>query len=127
MPVTIKGLPPLSRPIANKRRKSRYTLSMGACRVSFTDSEGIQHAVEVEADSLYEAVALAVAEFRKDEMNTVGAAGPMTEFIVTAYRKPLEHRIRLGQVLKWSEPTTKEGPAGITKRERVRALLGHTV
>jgi hypothetical protein len=111
---------------------------MLSCRVSFTDSEGIQHAVEVEADSLYEAVALAVAEFRKDEMNTAGTV-PMTEFTVTAYagnksprgsrvllvyyRKPLEHRIRLGQVLKWSEPNTREGPAGITKRERVRALL----
>lgn len=96
---------------------------MGACRVSFIDSEGIQHAVGVEADSLYEAVALAVAEFRKDEMNTAGA-GSMTEFTVTAYRKPLEHRIRLGQVQKWAEPTTKEGPAGLMKRERVRLLLG---
>jgi hypothetical protein len=74
---------------------------MGACRVSFTDSEGIQHAVEVEADSLYEAVALAVTEFRKDEMNTA-RAGPMTEFSVIAYRKPLEHKIKLGQVMKWA-------------------------
>src|SRR5271157_4164567 len=33
-------------------------------RVSFTDAEGIPHAVEVQADSLYDAVALAAAEFR---------------------------------------------------------------
>jgi hypothetical protein len=31
---------------------------MGVCRVAFTDSEDISHSVEVEADSLYEAVAL---------------------------------------------------------------------
>ena len=37
---------------------------MAVCRVSFTDS-GIEHAVEVSADSLYEAAALAIAEFRK--------------------------------------------------------------
>ena len=47
--------------------------------------------------------------------------GPMTEFTVAVYKNPTEHKIRLAQVLKWAEPTTKEGPAGITKRNRVRA------
>jgi hypothetical protein len=79
--------------------------------------------VEADADSLYEAVALAVAEFRKDEMNTAGA-GPMTEFTVTAYRKPLEHRMRLNQVTKWAEPTTKDGPGGDYEAGEGQALLG---
>ena len=48
----------------------------------------------------------------------------MTEFTVLVYRNPTEHKIRLQQVLKWSEHTTKEGPAGITKRNRVKTLLG---
>ena len=48
----------------------------------------------------------------------------MTEFTISVYRNPTEHKIRLQQVLKWSEHTTKEGPAGITKRQRVRTLLG---
>jgi hypothetical protein len=99
---------------------------MGVCRVAFTDSEGIAHSVEVEADSLFEAVALAVAEFRRDEATTA-EPGTMTEFIVTAYRKPTEHRIRLNQVRKWAQNTTKEGPAGITKCERVRQLLGKEI
>jgi hypothetical protein len=47
----------------------------------------------------------------------------MTEFTVAVYRNPTEHKIRLGQVLKWSQHTIKEGPAGITKREKVSALL----
>jgi hypothetical protein len=34
-----------------------------ACRVSFTDTEGIAHAVEVEASTLYEAATLTIAEF----------------------------------------------------------------
>jgi hypothetical protein len=72
---------------------------------------------------LYEAVALAVAEFRRDEVIRA-EPGVMTEFTVTAYRKPIEHRIRLNQVTKWAEHTTKEGPAGISKRARIRALLG---
>jgi hypothetical protein len=93
------------------------------CRVSYLDQEGLEHAVEVEAESLYEAVAIAVAEFRQGEIMT-DARGPMTEFCVTVVRKPIEHRIRLNQVSKWAEHTTKDGPAGIMKRQRVRSLLG---
>jgi len=96
---------------------------MGVCRVAFTDSEGIVHTVEVQADSLYEAVELAVVDFRRDEATSEPSA--MTEFTVTAFRKPIEHRIRLGHVTKWALETTKDGSAGITKRERVRALLGN--
>lgn len=93
------------------------------CRVSFTDSEGVLHGVDVDAESLYEAVAIAVAQLREDDVSPTDP-GPMTEFTVAVYRNPTEHKIRLGQVLKWSEHTTKEGPAGITKRQKVRTLLG---
>ena len=98
-------------------------MAASRCRVSYNDTEGIVHAVEVDADSLYEAVALAVAEFRDDQIITDTPA-PMTEFCVTVLRKPIEHRIRLNQVKRWAEHTTKDGPAGITKRQRVRTLLG---
>ena len=40
----------------------------------------------------------------------------MTEFIVAVYRNPVEHKIRLKQVLAWSESTTREGPAGSADR-----------
>jgi hypothetical protein len=93
------------------------------CRVSFTDSDGILHAVDVDAESLYEAVALAVADFREDPL-LKDAPRAMTEFTVAVLRNPTEHKIRLGQVAKWAEHTTRDGPAGITKRQRVRALMG---
>src|SRR5260370_26218449 len=98
---------------------------MGAsrCRLSFTDADGVLHGVDVvEAESLYEAV-IAVAQFREDDVSP-SIPGAMTEFTVAVYRNPVEHKIRLKQVLGWSENTTREGPAGITKRERVRTLLG---
>ena len=94
---------------------------MARCRVSFTDPDGIPHAVEVQADSLFEAVAIAVAEFRADSMTEV--PGPMTEFTVAIHRPVVEHKIRLGQVIKWAEGNTAEGPAGVTRRNRVRSLL----
>lgn len=93
------------------------------CRVSFTDPEGVLHGVDVDAESLYEAVAVAVASLREDDV-CPSQPSPMTEFTVAVYKNPTEHKIRLQQVLKWSEPSTREGPAGITKRQRVRELLG---
>jgi hypothetical protein len=98
-------------------------MAASRCRVSFMDAEGIGHAVNVEAESVYEAVALAVSEFRKDAVSP-SMPDPRTELTVTVLRNPVEHRIRLAQVAKWAEYTTREGPAGITRRERVRSLLG---
>jgi hypothetical protein len=100
-------------------------MGVSRCRVSFTDSEGISHAVEVQAESLYEAVALAVSEFRNDSVTSM--PGPMTEFAVSIQRPAVEHRIRLGQVSKWAQDGgTKEGPAGITRRQKALRLLGNT-
>jgi hypothetical protein len=93
------------------------------CTVSFEDDEGIRHRAHVQAESLYEAVALAIAEFREDPM--VPQPASMTEFTVSIERPPIEHRIRLNQVTKWAESTTKEGPAGMTKRQSERSTLTH--
>jgi hypothetical protein len=40
-------------------------MAAALCRVSFVDSDGIDHSARVREESLYEAVALAVAEFSK--------------------------------------------------------------
>jgi hypothetical protein len=74
-------------------------------RVSYLDQEGLDHSVEVEAESLYEAVAIAVAEFRQGEIIT-DTPGPMTEFCVIVLRKPIEHRIRFNKVQEWVQPST---------------------
>jgi hypothetical protein len=47
---------------------------MNGSRVSFSDSNGILRDIEVQAESLYEALALAVAEFRENKM-TAEAGG----------------------------------------------------
>jgi hypothetical protein len=52
-------------------------------------------------------VAIAVAHFREDEISPL-SPGATTEFTVAVYRNPVEHKIRLQQVLKWSEPNTRQ-------------------
>jgi len=90
--------------------------------VSYTDAEGVPHSAHVQAESLYEAVALAASEFRRDPLTQ--QFGPATEFVVAVERPVIEHRIRLAQVRGWTEATTREGPAGMLKRQKLRALLG---
>jgi hypothetical protein len=94
---------------------------MARCRVSYKNEDGL-HSVEVEAESLYEAVAEAVAKFREDK--TISELpGPETELTVIILRKPPEHVITLKRVQEWAQPSTKGGPAGVTKRDRVRKML----
>ena len=94
---------------------------MARCRVSYKNDDGL-HSVEVEAESLYEAVAEAVAEFRKDK--TISELpGPETDLTVIVLRKPPEHQIKLRRVHEWAQPSTKGGPAGTVRRERVRKML----
>ena len=95
---------------------------MNRCRVSFTDTNGVPHDVEVQAESLYEAVALAVAEFRADKLTA--EVGLMTEFVIAIHRPPVEHRLRLDQVTQWA-PGTRDDPAGVIKRQRIMSLLNH--
>lgn len=60
---------------------------MVTCRVSYADQAGI-HSVEVIAETLFEAVAQAVAEF-KDDQTVPNPPGPETEFTVSVLRKPI--------------------------------------
>lgn len=91
------------------------------CRVSFTDSDQLSHIVQVRAESLYEAVALALREFRADPLAPL--IQPTTEFVVAVERPQVEHRIRLSDVQKWAQATTRGGPAAVLKKQRLKALL----
>jgi len=85
------------------------------------NSERVEHAAEVEADSFYEAVA--VANFREDPLMQT-QRDSMTEFTIAALRNPTEHKLRLRQVTALAEPIMRERPARTVKRQRVRTLLG---
>jgi hypothetical protein len=91
------------------------------CRVSFIDSDALSHVVQVRAEYLYEAVALALRELRADPL--APPIQPTTEVVVAVERPQVEHRIRLSDVQKWAQPTTRGGPAAVLKKQRLKALL----
>jgi hypothetical protein len=92
------------------------------CLVSFTDSEGIRHAVEVAANSLYEAAALAIGEFRRCGF-TADAPGPATRLTVAVQAPATAHEVRVSKIEAWLQGAGKS-PNEQALKVRLRALLG---
>ena len=57
-------------------------MALRACRVSCRDLSGIEHTVEVSADSLYEAVAQALRAFRESDWVGDLAGGQFTISVI---------------------------------------------
>ena len=83
------------------------------CAVSFADSEGITHSVEVSASSLYEAAVLALAEFRR---------GPGTRLRVEVKAPAVAHELLVGKLTAWLEGSGKT-PAEQALKTRLREIL----
>jgi hypothetical protein len=95
------------------------------CRVSYRDLEGIEHAAEVTAESLHEAVALAVARFRRDDGWVMCPPGPGCEFQVRVMPdSPVTHLIPLKKVETFALHGIAKDPKDILHKERIRELLG---
>jgi hypothetical protein len=90
------------------------------CLVSFTDSEGIRHSVEVVASTLYEATVLAMAQFRNCGF-TVNAPGPATRLTVAVKMPSTTHDVQWGKVETWLRSAGK--PNEQTIKNRLRELL----
>jgi hypothetical protein len=107
--------------MANKKRIC-YLPVMKRCRVSYRDSEGIEHAVELEASSLYEAVGLAIDRFRRCEHVPDEPKG-LYEFIVEPRELTTQHRLTRKMFDEW---LCRPGgtPAEVGLKTRLRALLG---
>jgi hypothetical protein len=89
----------------------RRILLVFACLVSFTDSEGIRHAVNVTATSLYEAAVLAMAEFRRCEF-AEALLGSATRLSVTVRAPATTHEITVGELNAWLKSGSKSPSAG---------------
>ncbi|HEY6121673.1 MAG TPA: hypothetical protein VIV66_17080 [Pyrinomonadaceae bacterium] len=90
---------------------------MATCSVSYLDTVGIRHTVEVEAQSLYEAAVLALRTF-KDHNCEPGEAS----FLDVEVRSSVTHRLTIRKVHDWINGGAKT-PKEAVMKERLRALL----
>ena len=93
-----------------------------SCLVSFTDTEGIEHCVQIPAESLYEAAVEAMAAFKRGAFTEM-PFGPTTRLRIRVKAPEEEHTITVGKVLSWLEGGAKSPSEGVKKsrlRERLR-------
>lgn len=89
------------------------------CRVSFDDGAGITHTVSVSASSLFEAAALAVAEFKRSGF-AFAAVGPGTRLKVAVEPPASTHELSVGNLQRWLESngkTPREQALKVTLRQ----------
>jgi hypothetical protein len=90
---------------------------MRSCIVSYLDSSGIRHTVEVQADSLYEAAVLAVRILKEHDC----APGEISKLEVEI-RSSVTHEITLKRVRQWLDGGAKN-PKEAVMKERLREML----
>ena len=93
-----------------------------SCRVSFTDSEGLEHAVEVAAASVFEAAVLALAEFRRCGFADATFV-PATRLIVRVRQAETEHTVSVGKLQSWLDGGARSPNEQVAK-SRLRDILG---
>ena len=90
---------------------------MPRCVVSYLDTSGIRHTVEVEAQSLYEAAVLAIRVFRQHDCEPRGANQLEIEV-----RSSVVHTLTIRKIHDWLNGGAKTPKEAVTK-EKLRALL----
>jgi hypothetical protein len=71
-----------------------------ACAVTFTDSRGSLHTVDVSAESLFEAAVLGVAALRRSGFMEE-APGPGTRLQIEVREPVARHTVSVQQVQRW--------------------------
>lgn len=86
--------------------------------VSFTNQEGLTHSVEVAVASVFQAAALAVAEFRRGRFTEAGI-GPATCLRVAVRAPATIHEVRFNRLESWHRSNGKS-----PKEQALKAELG---
>ena len=89
-----------------------------ACTVSFIDHEGIRHAVNVQAEAVYEAVAMAMVAFGEHHC----LPGPASQMEVEARSPSVTHTVSVTKVRDWLGASAKSPREKIVK-ERLKGMM----
>ena len=95
------------------------------CKVSVTDTRDVEHCIEVTAETLYEAIATALAALQQD--NWVGEIGQgLTSVSVLVQQPPVKHQVKMRDFLSW---LGRQGgsPAEVVLRQKLERILGKVI
>ena len=108
--------------MANKRRIC-YLLRvvLRTCTVAVKDVQDVEHSIEVTAETLYEAIATALAALQKD--NWVGEIGQgFTTVTVVVQQPPVRHEVQMKGFLAWLARQGRS-PAEVILKQKLAKIL----
>lgn len=92
------------------------------CTVAVKDIRDVEHSIEVTAETLYEAIATALAAFQQD--NWVGEIGQgLTTVSVLVQQPPVKHEVRMTDFLSWLGRQGRS-PAEVMLKQKLEKILG---
>lgn len=97
-------------------------MAVRSCRVTCRDPQGVEHTVQVTAQSLFEAVAQALHIFREHDWSDDPSSGSGS-VVVTIKTAEVEHRVRIRDFQRWLESAPRS-PAEMALKRRLREILG---
>jgi hypothetical protein len=108
------------------RTKDEYVtllrVVLRTCTVAVKDIRDVEHSIEVTAETLYEAIATALAAFQQD--NWVGEIGEgFTTVTVLVQQPPVKHEVRMKDFLSWLRRQGRS-PAEVTLKQKLEKILG---
>jgi hypothetical protein len=97
-------------------------VALRSCTVSLKDLQDIQHSVDVNAETLFEAIAIALAALEKDSW--VGEVGQgLSTVTVLVQQPPIRHEVKIRDFLSWLGRQGRS-PAEVTLKQKLERILG---
>jgi uncharacterized protein (UPF0210 family) len=92
------------------------------CTVAIKDLRDVEHSTEVTAETLYEAIATALAVLRQD--NWVGEIGQgFTMVTVVVQQPPVKHEVKMKDFVSWLARQGRS-PAEVMLKQKLEKILG---
>ena len=90
------------------------------CIVTFRDSEGVDHAVSLTAESLYEAAVVALRQFRRADWSREDALD-LGSLRIEVWEQPTLYRVEVSKLEAWLK---RQGgsPREVVLRDKLREL-----
>ena len=92
------------------------------CTVAVRDLRDVEHSIEVTAETLYEAIATALAALQQD--NWVGEIGQgFATVTVLVQQPPVKHEVKMKDFVSWLGRQGRS-PAEVIQKQKLEKILG---
>ena len=98
-------------------------MALRHCKVTCADGEGIEHTVQVSAQTLYEAVAQALRVFREHAWCERDLRHSAASVVVQIPQPEIVHRVKISDFEAWLTSAGKS-PAEMSLKSRLREIMG---